>query len=416
MAFPITETLIKGELSICADPSDKHAFRFLRTRRVDERPLNEPGSAAPDLVIFQVGQDLGFADTLEGLPPQLWTSAQQGAGKVVFDASTEGKAHDPASTDLLHAALRRAKVPIGRGVYITQNRQYADDYRAYCRASGLSQGMRVVVYDYWIRRVLSEFEQSGPKVLEQRLEAFRQRAAHRPRRFLSLNFTPRPARLLFLTSLMQQGLWDQGFVSFGGFEQMKRRKDRSFAMIRQDFLKLPGFEDKTAALAPRLDQLAARGRSVLGDVPDKRSYQKILRPADLAEYHRSWFSVVTETEMLNLPARITEKALKPLLNLHPFIMFANPGSLDLVRGLGFETFPELVDESYDQEPEPSRRFELAFAELRRLCQLDEPALARTIGGLEEKLEFNAAWGLTRLPQKYALELDEVLLADVLAMD
>ncbi len=117
--------------------------------------------------------------------------------------------------------------------------------------------------------------------------------------------------------------------------------------------------------------------------------------------------------MLDRPARITEKALKPLLNGHPFIVFGNPGSLALIKALGFATFPELVDESYDEEPDPPRRFELAFAQLRRLCGLDEAELARMVTELEEKLVFNMTWGLTRLPQIYADTLDDAFLASVL---
>ncbi len=94
-------------------------------------------------------------------------------------------------------------------------------------------------------------------------------------------------------------------------------------------------------------------------------------------------------------------------------MFGNPGSLALIRRLGFVTFPELVDESYDEEPDPARRFELAFAQLRRLCRLDEAELAQMIGGMRDKLVFNMSWGLTRLPRLYADTLDDAMLASVL---
>ena len=404
---------IKNEISVCAKPGDRHAFRFLRNVRVHERPLTDPGPAAPDLVLFQAGQNLRFVKDFKHLPPQLWASAQQGSGKVVFDGSGEGKAHDPAQTDLLHQALARVGVPVEQGVYVTQNRQYAADYAAHRQAAGLSPGMRIVVYDYWIRRALSHYERRGPLALQRRLENFNIRQPQRLRRFISLNFTARPTKLIFLTRLMREDLWDLGYVSFGGIEQMKLIKNWKYKRIRSDFLKHPGFEAQAASLEPWLGQLAERGRMLLGGAQEERSADTIVRPDHMPEYQQSWFSVVTETEMLDRPARITEKALKPLLNGHPFIVFGNPGSLALIKALGFATFPELVDESYDEEPDPPRRFELAFAQLRRLCGLDEAELARMVTELEEKLVFNMTWGLTRLPQIYADTLDDAFLASVL---
>lgn len=44
---------------------------------------------------------------------------------------------------------------------------------------------------------------------------------------------------------------------------------------------------------------------------------------------------------------ISEKTLKPLAAQHPFLMVSTRGNLQHVRDLGFETFPELFDESYD---------------------------------------------------------------------
>ncbi len=87
--------------------------------------------------------------------------------------------------------------------------------------------------------------------------------------------------------------------------------------------------------------------------------------ADLTEYAESWFSVVTETEMRPRPSRITEKVLKPLVNFHPMILFGNPGSLRMVRDYGFVTFENVIDESYDDEPDPRRRFDKAYLELER---------------------------------------------------
>lgn len=44
---------------------------------------------------------------------------------------------------------------------------------------------------------------------------------------------------------------------------------------------------------------------------------------------------------------LCEKSYKPLAAQHPLLMVSTPGNLAYLRSQGFETFPELFDESYD---------------------------------------------------------------------
>lgn len=396
---------------LCVNPADKHLLQHVKTRRIVSRPLGNPGDAI-DIVLFQAGQNLDFIHRALSAPAAVWRQAREGRGTVVFDASTEGKPHTAETSDRLHHLLRQVDVPLNRAVYVTQDRGYAEDYAAYCARLGLGETMKIVVHDYWIRRSLSDFEETGAEVLASRRAAFEGRANTRSRRFLSLNFTPRPTRLLFMLRLLGDGLWEHGFVSFGGFDQMVLRKGKSFESIRDDFLALPGFEDQTNSLAHLLNEFAVRGRFVLGNVPVATPYSVTIRPDELKEYHDSWFTVVTETEMLNRPSRITEKPLKPLLNFHPFIVFGNPGSLKLVRDLGFETFPEIFDEAYDGELDPRRRFDMAFNDIARLCRMDQAELASLAASVSEKLLFNADWGLVKLPGIFRNEIDEQLMRDL----
>jgi hypothetical protein len=393
------------ELVVCLDPADRHLLEEVKVRRWRARPLEDPDPEGCDLLLFQVSHNLGFLRRAEALPAAAWARARSGHGRVVFDASKEGKLHNPETSLALHGLLERMGVPPERAVYATQDRQYEGDYAAWRQGLGLPHGMTVVVYDYWLRRLLAGYEESGRKALKQRWAAFRERLPGRERRFLSLNNTPRPARLMVMLRMMRSGLWDQGFISFGGFEQMVGRKGKDFEALRQQFLSFRGFEDEAAALEPWLDRLSACGPLPLGRITT--------RDAPLPEYGLSWFSVVTESEMRARPTRITEKSLKPLLNFHPMLVFGNPGSLQMLRDLGFASFPELVDESYDAEPDPRRRFELAWAELERLCALDEAELARAVAGLQDKLLANAEHGLVRLPLVFRDRIDAELVERLL---
>lgn len=52
---------------------------------------------------------------------------------------------------------------------------------------------------------------------------------------------------------------------------------------------------------------------------------------------------------------ITEKSWKPFFSGNPQLIFGNPNTLKQLRNAGFETFPEIFDESYDSEILPEKR-------------------------------------------------------------
>lgn len=65
-------------------------------------------------------------------------------------------------------------------------------------------------------------------------------------------------------------------------------------------------------------------------------------------YDDTWYSIVAETLVdNNLPLFITEKTFKPIAFYHPFIIVGQPKLLSRLRELGFTTFDNLFDESYD---------------------------------------------------------------------
>ena len=72
-------------------------------------------------------------------------------------------------------------------------------------------------------------------------------------------------------------------------------------------------------------------------------------------YQNSLVSVVTETNFENDELTLTEKAFKPAKEKHPFIIIGVTGSLKAMRDMGFKTFSEFWDESYDDEDEPRYR-------------------------------------------------------------
>jgi len=64
----------------------------------------------------------------------------------------------------------------------------------------------------------------------------------------------------------------------------------------------------------------------------------------------TYFSVINETHFNDLASWITEKTFKMFYYGHPFILVGGRNVLKHLREMGFQTFPELFDESYDSMP------------------------------------------------------------------
>ena len=67
-----------------------------------------------------------------------------------------------------------------------------------------------------------------------------------------------------------------------------------------------------------------------------------------AAHNLSYFNLVLESEATKPVFFLTEKTVKPLLIGQPFVIYACQGFLQHLKTLGFRTFGELWDESYDQ--------------------------------------------------------------------
>ena len=66
---------------------------------------------------------------------------------------------------------------------------------------------------------------------------------------------------------------------------------------------------------------------------------------------------------------LCEKNVKPLLHGQPFISLSNSGTLEVLRDMGFETYPELFDERYDYETDINRRLKMVVTEIERYIDM-----------------------------------------------
>ena len=399
----------------------KTLFEHFKGFELDLRPALPPGDLDAGLIVVSFPHS--------GKPPRLvqvftelagiWTDDLRRAVierrvRIVLDASPEAYPPGANRMEPTRQGLERLGAPIEAAIWVTQDRGYDAQYADYRAGRGLRDGLRVLNYDYWIRRFHRQFETRGKDLYPARLAAFEARPRTRGRRFISLNMTLRPSKLLFLLSVIRDGLWDDGYISCGGlFKKASNFDGVADLSLTEDYFahKLNGltaFGPLKDELLPYFSALEAKGQVILGDVArDGQNGLPKQSPIDpmLREYDDCWLTAVTETEMRPRRSRVTEKSFGALVNFQPMVVFGNPGALGQVRELGYLTFGDAIDETYDEIEDPGRRFTAAYAEFYRLCRMEEAELARTVDRLREVLVFNAEWGMTRLPRIYRERID-----------
>ena len=112
----------------------------------------------------------------------------------------------------------------------------------------------------------------------------------------------------------------------------------------------------------------------------------------------SYFSIVCESERESwryakeIPDSkylfLTEKTYR-CLHYHPFIVYSeSAGVLKRLRELGFETFPELFDESYDEIENKELRWKKVTQELQKVLSMDKRKLHEIHLKLKPKILHN----------------------------
>ena len=85
------------------------------------------------------------------------------------------------------------------------------------------------------------------------------------------------------------------------------------------------------------------------------------------QYQDSWFSLVAETVFEYPYSFRTEKIYKPILAGHPFIVAANCGFYKDLQNLGFMSYNNIIDESFDQVDDNQDRLNRIIHEVSWLC-------------------------------------------------
>ena len=192
-------------------------------------------------------------------------------------------------------------------------------------------------------------------------------------KFLFLNFNRRFAvhRIKFLIELHKCRLQHKGFFSYTNIYEIEGKKESSY-----EFLKIA----KTFLAKNMFDNFEINKDDIVYcDHLDKNAPYILDKPlsmdeynnhagdiGDLSLYRKTFISIVSETLYTHKSIFFSEKIFKPISLGHPFIINSSPGTLYQLQKLGFMTFSEWIDESYDEEMHFELRLKKIIRELEKL--------------------------------------------------
>lgn len=143
--------------------------------------------------------------------------------------------------------------------------------------------------------------------------------------------------------------WNQISVGYHRYVPNRQRQYLALIPVRRE---KPHRTQLIVAMGDLLDQcIWSRmdlGRSLPGDMPPGPNvHYSVTCNSDW--YDQTCFSIVAESMTENNQPFITEKTFKAIAFQHPFMIVGDRGSLHHLRRLGFETWDNIWDESYDYQ-------------------------------------------------------------------
>lgn len=109
---------------------------------------------------------------------------------------------------------------------------------------------------------------------------------------------------------------------------------------------------------------------------------------DTLLYQQAFLLVINETAFNYPNPYLSEKTFKAIASNRPFVIAGAPGTLNLLHNIGFKTFSNIWDESYDQILDPTDRILAVVNIVEWVCTKSINELKDLYNEIEDILKYN----------------------------
>lgn len=219
--------------------------------------------------------------------------------------------------------------------------------------------------------------------------------------FICYNGASRPHRIALVSELYRLGLHKNLISLLFRYDDVPtiQKNATLCSYIKNTFFKTD--EQKEYFDAMFVKDRTRKSIIIDSDVND---IQEDDRVSPAKHYKETYFSLVSETrfgltsttinsagppgEYFNRPFFITEKTFKPIAYFHPFVIVGPVGMLQYLRDEGYQTFPEMFDESYDTIEDDKERFNKICEVVNEFCKKPKEEKQQLYNSVRDKLIHN----------------------------
>ena len=234
----------------------------------------------------------------------------------------------------IHQYFNNQRIPLSQVIYATCSPNGTEIYNSFCKRHNIVPEMRCEFLPIYASNLKRETRRG-----------LKYNPGPRNKDFLCFNRRYRDHRIMFGLMLEKYNLLDKFYFSLN-----KVRPESG-----TDFLNCV-IEDRYLEVDPRLGLTQEIVNSLYKKLPlilDTTDFNglnsTLVNDAISNLYNTSLVHIISETNFFTPVIHQTEKTIKPISNLQPFIMLGSPNSLKSIKDMGFKTFSRFWDESYDTE-------------------------------------------------------------------
>ena len=242
--------------------------------------------------------------------------------------------------------------------------KYGFDHSDFVFATGNAkdyEGLQIIYHNWWELNLAQDFtfykNMMLPVITGKKL---------RPRKFIFLNSRPSYSRIAAVTYMYDY--ISEGFMSLAkgdrwGRDWFLRNYHEAIEMYPSIFKEHPKVQ-----IINKVPLIIHDGVNAEIENPvDDTSHEKFMQ---------SYIHIVAETFQDYDPNRLffSEKMFKPMRYMQPFILLGEPYSLAKLKDLGYKTFSDYWDESYDEILDDELRLKAALDTAKKLIDMGHGAL------------------------------------------
>jgi hypothetical protein len=265
-----------------------------------------------------------------------------GKGYILLENTAEAFVDDHWFSTL-HAYFKHHHIPMNKIIYQTGCANAEDIYKEWADANNIPEDKRMhCIFFDWVDYCISQkLKQRNYVPIEKTFDTI-------DKDFLCFNRRFREHRSNLFMMFYKLGLLDVSLFSMPAKDPDNLSTkwinfvDRKFpsknGITEEELQTLQGF------LPMRFDRIADTNEMIQDDDDQLNEY-----------FSKTLVSVVTETHYKSKVISTTEKSFKPIKYKHPFILVGAYRSLEYLKKLGYKTFDQFWDESYDQTEDDTER-------------------------------------------------------------